>query len=60
MTLDKATEHLNAIKESGEYLGEPDDSRAVQLGIEAIKRIELGRGIGLSRFDALLPGETKE
>lgn len=33
MTIDKALETLKAIKESGEYEGEPDDSSAVALGI---------------------------
>ena len=40
---------------------DPDDiDEADRLLIEAGKRLELGRGIGLPRFDALLPGETEE
>lgn len=59
MTLDKAIEHLNAIKESGEYLGEPDDSRAVQLGIEALRELILQRKYPHSAPKWKLPGETK-
>lgn len=58
MTLDEAIEHNKAIKESGEYLGDPDDSKAVQLGIEALIRERNNRINPGAYRDLLLPGET--
>jgi len=56
----RAIEILNAIVTAGEYQGDPDDSAAVKLGIEAFRRIEAGRIRGYDYLGHLLPGETEE
>ncbi len=60
MKIDKAIELLEAIIKSGEYLGDPDDSRAVKLGIEALKEIKAARTYSVGLIPEKLPGETKE
>ena len=41
----KAIELLKAIIETGEYEGDPDDSDAIKLGIEALRKEELKQEI---------------
>jgi len=60
MKIEKAIEFLDAILESGEYLGEPDDSKALKLGIEALKGIKKVRRTLEPYVTALLPGETEK
>lgn len=60
MKIAKAIEHLNAIKDSGEYLGDPDDSRALKLGIEALKRLQIHRTEHIDIGFNPLPGETED
>jgi len=60
MTLEEAIEILKAIQDTGEYTGDPDDSVAVQLGIEALKTIKAERTIYGFRRQVRLPGETEE
>lgn len=58
MNLPKAIELCEDIEHTGEYEGDPDDSDALKLLIEAGKRLQLFRSkYGIYAF-ALLPGET--
>ena len=43
MKIDKAIETLQVIIETGEYEGEPYDTPALQLGIEALKWLQRHR-----------------
>ena len=43
MKIDKAIELLQAIVLTGEYEGDPDDSDAIKLGIEALLAIQRHR-----------------
>ena len=54
MTIDEAIETLQVIIETGEYEGEPHDTPALQLGIEAL------RWLRCHRIVEILPGETEE
>ena len=60
MTLDEAIERNEDIQM--EFLPIPSHRNweAVQLGIEALKRLEEGRQKGYDFFGHLLPGETKD
>lgn len=60
MKIEKAIEHLNAIKDSGEYLGDPDDSAAIKLGIEALEWLNQWTGVNSPLSNVKLPGETKD
>lgn len=60
MKIDKAIELLEAIIKSGEYLGDPDDSRAVKLGLEALRRVKDCRQVACDFAPKLLPGETED
>ena len=58
MTLEKAIEVLNAVARTGSY--QPNQTNAVELGIEALKRIYNNR-VTLPGFNFIpLPGETEE
>lgn len=60
MRLDKAVEILTAIIQTGDYQGDPDDSDAVKLGAEALKRVELHRTDRRYPWHTPLPSETKD
>jgi hypothetical protein len=60
MTLDEAINILESIKQTGEYEGDPYDSKAVELGIEALKLIRQHPTIRFFLEGKLLPGETEE
>jgi len=59
MKLGKAIEILKDIKNTRVYLGEPDDSEAVQLGIEALKEVTRARYGDPALDGELLPSETE-
>lgn len=60
MTLPKAIEIMELnLKEAGSKMP-PDCRDALQLHIEAAKRIQVGRSKGYDYFGHLLPGETVE
>ena len=54
MTIDETIETLQVIIETGEYEGEPHDTPALQLGIEALRWLQCHRIV------EILPGETEE
>lgn len=60
MTIDKAIEILEDILECGEYEGDPYDSVAVKLGIEALKEVKKVRYGDPALDGELLLGETEE
>lgn len=60
MTIDEAITILQIIIETGDYLGEPDDRPALELGIEALKRIRTLRRKPDISVAAPLPSETQE
>ncbi len=60
MTIDKAIEILTQYTKGTDMLYLPDFLDALKLGIEALKRVQLQRGIWGMKQDALLPGETED
>lgn len=60
MTIDEAIETLQAIIETGDYLGEPGDRPALELGIEALKAWQNMRDGYWKPYNYKLPGETEE
>jgi len=60
MKIDEAMRILDDIVECGEYEGDPDDSAAVKLGIEALKAIRRDRNLGMPWAINQLLGETKD
>lgn len=59
MTIDEAMRILDDIVECGEYEGDPYDSAAVKLGIEALKQVKYLREIYILHQNEFLPGETE-
>jgi len=60
MTIDEAIKELDKLGWTTEFALNPAQAAAVQLGIEALKHIRLGReSVGL-KFAHRLPGETEE
>uniref|UniRef100_A0A6M3XWA1 Uncharacterized protein n=1 Tax=viral metagenome TaxID=1070528 RepID=A0A6M3XWA1_9ZZZZ len=60
MTIDKAIELLDTAKEGFPVKDDEEYYKAMELGIEALKRLEEGRKRGYDYFGHLLPGETEE
>lgn len=60
MKLAKAIEINEFLKDAGVDAGHYDAEDAIQLGIEAMKRLQHGRAEGLFLFIGPLPGETPE
>jgi len=60
MTIDKAIETLQAIQHTGNYQKSLDDTDAIKLGIEAMKRINAWRNDNNEDLMWDLEGETKE
>lgn len=60
MTLDEAIKLLKGLLPFVEPVGPPEDREAVQLGIEALERLQELRGDGGYFGVPLLPGETRE
>ena len=60
MTIDEAIQILDDLIKSGEYEGDPYDSVAVKLGIEALKQIKKERFIAHPYCLNPLPGETED
>lgn len=58
MTIDEAIENLENLCHGGLYRLLDGEEEAVQLGVEALKRIKLQRQYNLSYQDESLPGET--
>lgn len=60
MTIDKAIEILTALARPIREDENPDDSDALKLGIEALKRLEQNRTLHFIPSMKLLEGETDE
>jgi len=60
MNLQKAFEIIQAIIDTGEYEGEPDDSDALKLGLQALERCIRLRSDKHCSPTKLLPGETED
>lgn len=60
MILVEAITHLTEFKKSDSLKYHPDLRDAVQLGIEALKRVKACRPVDLYAPEILLPGETEE
>lgn len=60
MNIEKAIIYLSEVKDTGCVLERDYYVEAVQLGIEALKRIQDGRSRDFDYFQHWLPGETKE
>jgi len=60
MKLDKAIELLNTAKEGWPVGDSEDYYKALELGIEALKRVKLNRGYELRVHPLLLLGETED
>lgn len=60
MKLEKAIEILTKWKEPESVDAEEELAKAVKLGIEALKRLQMLRGYSMTQVDTRLPGETKE
>ncbi|MBA7546617.1 hypothetical protein ES705_39009 [subsurface metagenome] len=60
MTIDKAIEYLDIVLKAHPRLRPGDFGLAVQLGKEALKRVQLHRKDHFSSYPTLLPGETKD
>lgn len=60
MKLSKAIEIAKAIIQTGEYEGDPDDSDAIIMLIEAGKEVKRLRPHIHYHVQQLLPGETEE
>ncbi len=59
MTLDKAIELLTNLSHGGPIPHPQDNIDATELGIEALKRVQVARVTGYAVEPKLLPGETK-
>ncbi|GAJ13528.1 unnamed protein product [marine sediment metagenome] len=60
MTLDEAIALSSSLRESDNLKYHPDLRAATQLGIEALKRIGVGRRTGRFSWGDSLPGETTD
>jgi len=60
MTIDRAVEKLGFIKRKRIPEGELRELKALNLGIEALKRLKEAREQHLIRNDSPLPGETED
>ncbi|MBA7563511.1 hypothetical protein ES708_05170 [subsurface metagenome] len=60
MTIVNAITFLELLDRSAGTFLNAAEIKALKLGIEAMKRVQLQRGIWGMEHDALLPGETKE
>ena len=60
MKLAKAIEVLDDIKDTGIDAGHYDAEEAIELGIEALKRVKEARKKVYFTTRSLLPGETEE
>ncbi|MBA7547100.1 hypothetical protein ES705_39502 [subsurface metagenome] len=60
MSLKKPIETLEAIRHTGHYQPTVDDVKAVELGIEALKRLQELRTPSSGNPHLLLPGETSD
>ena len=60
MRIDEAIRELELINHDGFVITRYTEFEALELGIEALKRIEEGRFKGYDYFGHHLPGETKE
>ena len=60
MKIDKAIEVLTDFLAQVEYTKDTNTYKAIKLGAEALKRVNLQRTHGGVITDVFLPGETKE
>jgi len=60
MTIDKAIKELEIARDVAEHEGLWGRMAAINLGIEALKRIQKLRGYSMTQVDTFLPGETKD
>lgn len=60
MTINQAIELLKMLQVNLASDMDAEDLNALQLGIEALKRVEDSRGLAPLSPDRLLPGETEE
>ena len=60
MQIDEAIEELQAIKKKAEIDGMPYGAEAIQLGIEALKRVRDYKEAHFNLHYTPMPGETEE
>jgi len=60
MTIDEAIDYIRLEAAISARDGKPNARAALQLGIEALKHMKIGREKGYEYFEVTLPGETEE